>query len=253
MDKTTIISTWIESPQWADGWPLLYGRDHVPTPSVWLIDPEKTHLMLANQYGDKLSDDELARADRFHHAAHGIRYRATHTALRMLLARATNAIAGKLHFVCGRHNKPQLSTFRKHPIHFNLSYTENRAIIGIAEGSEIGVDIEWLHRPMAIDDMLSACFSNAEIEYITAQQDRVHHRFFTLWTRKEAILKLTAEGIGEHLPFFEVLDGSCVAEKKVIGGHPPDRIYLYSFQIGHDCLGCYATSKPLGRLSGFQL
>lgn len=253
MDKTTIISTWIEGPQWADGWQFLHGPNHVPTPSVWLIDPARTHLLLANQYSNTLSYDELTRADRFHHAAHGIRYKVTHTALRMLLARATNAVAEKLQFVCGHHNKPVLSTYREHPTRFNLSYTENRAMIGIGDGSEIGIDIEWLNRPMAIDDMLSACFSATEIEYITSQQENVRHRFFTLWTRKEAILKLTAEGIGEHLPLFEVLDGSCEAEKEIIGGNPPDRIYLYSFRIGNDYLGCYAAPKPLDRLSGFQL
>lgn len=253
MNKATIISTWIDDLQWTDGWPLLHRGNQVPRPSIWLIDPVKAHSFLANRYDNMLSTEELDRASRFHHAIHGIRYRAAHAVLRMLLGNVTQQKAAALHFVRGHHNKPALLIHPNHPIRFNLSYTENSAMIGIADNNEIGIDIEWLHRPMAIDDMLSACFSTTEIEYITSKPEDMRYRFFTLWTRKEAILKLTTEGIGEHLPFFEVLDGSCETEKRIIGGNPPDKIYLYSFRIGDDYVGSYATPQPLNRLIGFQL
>src|SRR5690606_33277913 len=104
-----------------------------------------------------------------------------------------------------------------------------------------------------IDDMLMACFSPEEIKFITARKDDMRHRFFTLWTRKEAILKLTGEGIGEHLPYFDVLDGTCVTKKRTIGGNTPDKIYLYSFRIDDDYLGCYAVPEPLEGISFFRL
>jgi len=218
-----------------------------------LIDPTAAHALLAHRYNHILSDHELARATRFHQQAHQIRYKTTHTVLRLLLAGATDSAPAALHFVGGHHNKPRLPPYRGGSVAFNLSYTENKSLIGIAGGHAIGVDIEWLNRPLDIGDMLAACFSASEIDYITSQAEGTRSRFFTLWTRKEAILKLTGEGIGEHLPFFDVLDGTCVAEKEIIGGNPPDRIYLYSFRIGVDYLGCYAASEPLDRLPVFQL
>ncbi len=253
MENTTIISTSIDELQWADGWPILLGSHQVLRPSVWLVDPVRTHKRLANRYVHILHNDELARAARFHHPAHQVRYKTTHSVLRMLLASTTKINAENLRFVREHHNKPSLTTDQGGSIAFNLSYTEGKSIVGIADGTAIGIDIEWSRRPIGIDDMLEACFSANEINYITSQQHGMRSRFFTLWTRKEAILKLTGEGIGEHLPFFEVLDGSCVAEKKTIGGNPPDRIYLYSFHFGDGYVGCYATSEPLNRLPVYQL
>lgn len=253
MSKTTIISTWITEPQWTDGWPMIHRSDQVPRPSVWLIDPVHTHAVIGDRCNQVLSEAELTRAARFHQSAHRIRYNATHTVLRMLLAAGTHADAADLHFHSGHHNKPNLSENQDLSITFNLSYTENKSMIGVAEGQAIGVDIEWSRRPIVIDDMLSACFSANEIDYITAQEDNMYRRFFTLWTRKEAILKLTGEGIGEHLPLFEVLDGSCITDKEIIGGHPPDRIYLYSFHISDGYVGCYATSASLDQLQFYLL
>lgn len=253
MNHTTIISTWIDEPPLADGWAVIQDTQPVPRPSLWLINPIYAHELLANRYNHILSGDEVSRAARFHQQTHQIRYKATHTVLRLLLANATGSAPAALHFVGGHHNKPSLPLYEGGTVGFNLSYTENKSLIGIADGGAIGVDIEWLNRPLAIEDMLTACFSASEIEYITSRDEGTQSRFFTLWTRKEAILKLTGEGIGEHLPFFEVLDGTCVAKKEIIGGNPPDRIHLYSFRIGSAYLGCYAASAPLDRLPVFKL
>ena len=253
MDKATIISTWIEDPQWADGWRIAHGSSLFPRPSLWLVQPAHAHTTLADRYVHTLSKDELIRAGRFHQPAHQVRYKTTHTVLRMLLANATHTNAAGLRFAAGRHHKPDLVNDGRHSISFNLSYTENRSLIGISDGAAIGVDIEWLRRPIVIDDMLGACFSDKEINYITSTPNGIYQRFFTLWTRKEAILKLTGEGIGEHLPFFDVLDGTCVARKEIIGGNPPDTIYLYSFRISDGYVGCYAASGPVDKLQFYQL
>ncbi|MEC3879916.1 4'-phosphopantetheinyl transferase family protein [Parapedobacter sp. 10938] len=253
MGNTTIISTWLDEPQWTDGWPIALGFHPVPRPSLWLIDPVLADTVLTNRYDDTLSNDERARAERFHQPAHQTRYKTAHTLLRVLLADATYTRAADLHFNGGHHNKPNLRNDLDRSITFNLSYTENKSLIGIADGTAIGVDIEWLQRPIVIDDMLPSCFSGNEIRYITSKKEGMHSRFFTLWTRKEAILKLTGEGIGEHLPLFEVLDGTCVTKKEIIGGHPPDRIYLYSFAMDDEYVACYATAEPLERLSCFRL
>ena len=252
MNRTTIISTWIE-PQWTEGWPILYVTRELPHPSVWLIDPEHAHTVLSHQYSHLLSEGEQARASRFVQPAHQIRYKTAHTVLRMLLATDLQTDPASLRIVGGHHNKPELHAGNDTPLVFNISHTESKSIIGIAQGYPIGVDIEWWHRPMVIDDMLTACFSPSEIDYITARPDAMRTRFFTLWTRKEAILKLTGEGIGEHLPLFEVMDGNSVAEKHIIGGNPPDRIYLYSFLLDDGYLGCYAAPEPLDSLTVYKL
>ncbi|MFB2121522.1 4'-phosphopantetheinyl transferase superfamily protein [Parapedobacter sp. 2B3] len=254
MKHTSIISTWMEEPRWTDGWPVLRGSHEVTLPSVWLVDAARAHAMLDDRYNQILSSDEVGRAERFHQPAHRIRYKASHTVLRMLLAGITHADAATLRFVGGHHNKPKLTDYQRPSITFNLSHTEHTSMIAVADGAGIGADIEWIRRPIVIDDMLAACFSANEIDYITSRpEEGMRDRFFTLWTRKEAILKLTGEGIGEHLPLFEVLDGTCVAEKEIIGGTPPDRIYLYSFRLADDYVGCFATAEPTDLRSVYRL
>ena len=254
MDRTVITSAWLDQIRWSDGWDVLKGTHEIDHPSVWVIDPATTHLQLTDQYEDILSTEEIALGNRFHQAGHVIRYKTAHAALRLLLSSSTTIDPIAIRFAKGHHHKPRL--LPNHPgntAEFNLSYSENKAMIGMANGLPVGVDIEWLHRPLAINDMLSACFSEREIAFITSPNEDMYRRFYTLWTRKEAVLKLTGEGIGEHLPYFEVLDGTCVAEKKIIGGHPPGAIFLYSFPIGNDFLGCFAVPNPIDELYCYRL
>ncbi|MGI9255905.1 MAG: 4'-phosphopantetheinyl transferase family protein [Salinispira sp.] len=89
---------------------------------------------------------------------------------------------------------------------FNLSFTSDAVILAITEGdeianeigSEIGVDIESVHRelrPEAMDAILRYFFQDDERNYVYAAgsaQDR-RRRFMTLWTRKEAVIKLLGE------------------------------------------------------------
>lgn len=253
MDRTVITSAWLNRVHWVDGWNVIQGPHEISRPSIWVIDPTATHLQLADQYETVLSAEELARGNRFHQAAHSVRFKTAHTILRLLLSRFTSSNPTAICFAEGHHRKPQLQGQQGTPIEFNLSYSQNKAMIGIANDHPVGIDIEWLHRPLDIQDMLSACFSEREIAFITSRNEGIYQRFFTLWTRKEAVLKLTGEGIGEHLPFFEVLDGTHIAEKKIIGGQPPNTIYLYSFPVGYDFLGCFASPTPVSELFFYQL
>ncbi len=200
-----------------------------------------------------LSDEERLRASRFHHATHGVRFQAAHTLLRMLLARATDAAEQDVRLGKGHHNKPVLLHPHDAALGFNLSYTENQIMIGLHDRLPIGADIEWLLRPLDFEMMLQACFSNREIEFINSAGEGVHQRFFTLWTRKEAALKLTGEGINEQLPAFEVLDGENRARKEIMGGRPPDEIYLYSFPIGTDFIGSLALPARISTLWCYHL
>ena len=202
MDRTVITSTWLDPVRWADGWGILKGSHEISHPSIWVINPAATHLQLADQYENILSTEEIARGNRFHQAAHIIRYKTAHATLRLLLSSSTASEPNVIRFARGHHHKPRLLDHPGSPIEFNLSYSENKAMIGMANGQPVGIDIEWLHRPLDINDMLSACFSEREIAFIMSPNEDMHRRFFTLWTRKEAVLKLTGEGIGEHLPYF---------------------------------------------------
>ncbi len=72
-------------------------------------------------------------------------------------------------------------------MNISISHSGSFVLVGFCE-SPIGVDIEALR---AYDKrLISRYFSKDEQEYIKTDED-----FFTLWTVKEAYLKMTGEGL----------------------------------------------------------
>ncbi len=158
-----------------------------------LNDPDQTVL---------LSDAEKAKAHRFHFPHDARRYRASHTALRQLLAQATGRSAKDLTLVEGPFGKPRLP--EPHQPHFNMSHSAGWALIGICADAPIGVDIEI---PRDMDDLASLAqrnFTPAEFAALQrlapAQQLQA---FLRCWTRKEACLKALGSGLSIEPDVFE--------------------------------------------------
>lgn len=83
-----------------------------------------------------------------------------------------------------------------HPtIHFNLSHCRTAVACAVSR-RPIGVDIES-RRP--VSDALARHVLNAEEYHAVATAEDREIAFLTLWTRKEALLKLTGEGIRGNL------------------------------------------------------
>lgn len=99
-----------------------------------------------------------------------------------------------------RHEKPVL---RDYPdIHFNLSHC-HRGIMCVIDDMPIGCDIEEIESTLDID-LCHVCFNDNEVAGITSAADPCV-TFTKLWTMKEAVLKLTGDGISDDLP--KLFDG----------------------------------------------
>ena len=67
----------------------------------------------------------------------------------------------------------------------------------MAEGAEVGVDIERLRPLSDMDALAERVFSAAERQALAqVPADRKAEAFFAGWTRKEAYIKARGEGIG---------------------------------------------------------
>lgn len=79
---------------------------------------------------------------------------------------------------------------------FNLSHSEDDAVVLIAASGEIGVDVEVL-RPMrdalALAERNFSASENAELRSLPESER--DHAFLTAWTRKEACLKALGSGL----------------------------------------------------------
>ena len=90
-------------------------------------------------------------------------------------------------------------------LQFNLSNSDELALVGFVIGPEIGVDIEYL-KPMPDCEQISErFFSESERQVLRGIPGaRKEEAFFNCWTRKEAYLKAVGEGLAAPLDSFDV-------------------------------------------------
>ncbi|MBE5816175.1 MAG: 4'-phosphopantetheinyl transferase superfamily protein [Clostridiales bacterium] len=117
------------------------------------------------------------------------------------LSHALSAEYNDISFGLQEKGKPYVSNFEN--IHFNISHTKN-ACAGIFAPFEVGIDTELI-RPAELA-ISRRFFTPNEAEYISGAPHLSDERFFEVWTKKEAYIKLTGEGLGRPLSSFDVLD-----------------------------------------------
>lgn len=173
-------------PAWSRPVAIAGGAD------VWLADldaPEASEGAL-----DLLSSDERARAARFVFEVHRRRFIAARAWLRARLGDRVSRPAAGLRFDYGPVGKPGLAGGG--PLRFNLSHSDGYALLGMADGADLGVDIERLRPLSDMEALAERVFSAAERAALAAvTTDRRVEAFFAGWTRKEAYIKARGEGI----------------------------------------------------------
>lgn len=154
------------------------------------------------EYQHILSADEKEKASKFKFQIHRDRYVFFHACLRDILARYLNCSPNMLVFHKDLHGKPYLD---KNHIQFNLSHSENEAILGITNAVEIGVDIEKINLEKNYDDIARRFFSRSEYAYLEQLSGKEKmDTFFQLWTHKEAFVKATGRGLSQQLKSFSI-------------------------------------------------
>jgi len=146
-------------------------------------------------YTAVLSSDELAKADRFFQQQDRHNYLLRKFALRQILSKFLQIPSADLRFHQQQNKKPAI-----HHLQFNTSHTTNGITVAVSR-SPVGIDIEYINPLFEYNDLLLQCFSTAEAEFILTGADPLFN-FYTLWTRKEAILKATGQGLVDHLPMI---------------------------------------------------
>ncbi|HLJ80654.1 MAG TPA: 4'-phosphopantetheinyl transferase superfamily protein, partial [Ktedonobacterales bacterium] len=104
------------------------------------------------------------------------------------------------------HGKPYLasSTVRL-PLQFNVSHSEECALIALAHDLELGVDIEYMRPLDDMDAIARTVFSPHERATLAALDGpRRHEAFYACWARKEAYIKAIGRGLSFPLDNFDV-------------------------------------------------
>jgi 4'-phosphopantetheinyl transferase len=183
---------------------------------MWLVDasrsrPERVETML--------SGAEQARALRYRNEALRDRYTIAHGSLRIIL-RYIYGVPVDVQELCeNEFGKPFLSSFPQ--LHFSISYSAGYALIGVSEGSEIGVDIEAMRLIADADDLAELHYTTrerAELQANGPSEAETSRRFLGTWVKKEACVKAVGRGLG--IPLSEV---ECGGGDQVTIVQLPDR------------------------------
>jgi 4'-phosphopantetheinyl transferase len=152
-----------------------------------------------------LSPDETERATHFRFDKHRNRFIVGRAILRSLLGRYLDCPPRQLEFVYGLHGKPALAGHFAEALHYNLAHSEDLLLVAVTRIGAIGVDVEQIRAVSEADDLVERFFSpreNGLFKILSANEKNI--AFFNLWTRKEAWLKATGEGIAHSLNRVEV-------------------------------------------------
>ncbi|SFK55312.1 4'-phosphopantetheinyl transferase family protein [Methylocapsa palsarum] len=173
--------------------------------ALWRVDLEAFRLD-----PNVLSADEQDRANRFLRDEDRRRFALTRAALRHLLANATGLTAAKIRFEAGPYGKPYLAESLDVQggggrLDFNVSHSGAFALIGIARGRAIGVDIEIMRDTIDELQLARGFFSDEEYRSLASLEGAARLRsFYRIWSCKEAVLKSFGAGITERLRDFSV-------------------------------------------------
>ena len=218
---------------------------------LWIIaykgDSDLSHCL-----GRLLGEDELARAGRFKFDHLRDFYFFCRGSLRRILAHYLAVPANKIEFLYGDKGKPYLADESR--LQFNVSHAGDLFVCAVSTGFPLGVDVEEI-RPMEdMPSISSHFFAPAEQANLAnlAESQRTHS-FYECWTRKEAVIKATGEGVSRPLDSFEVAFGPGVEAQLIrIDDEMHPAWQMQSFQPRPGYVGALASPMRWNSLRVFE-
>jgi len=183
-----------------------------------------------------LSDEERARAARFHFERDRSVYIVGHALMRDMLARAVGGSAHDFAFTTGAHGKPEAVLAASAPrLRINLSHTRGLAAVAMTQDVDVGVDVEWMARDSDLLNIAERFFAVDERRQLAlaAETDR-RDCFFAFWTLKEAYIKAIGLGLAMPLADFSFqLETLRIAFADHVDDDPDDWHFLHR-RLSHD-------------------
>ncbi|MGH3564432.1 MAG: 4'-phosphopantetheinyl transferase family protein [Pseudonocardia sp.] len=197
----------------------------LPPCSIWWaapVDPARgpglLHLLDAHERG------RLARLRR---AADRARYLAAHALTRLVLGDLLNipAVALELDRTCRcgeQHGKPRLLGASTP----GFSLTHAGALVGVAVRPDgaVGLDVEPVRELTDLAGMARHVQSPAELTRAVAVAGP--EAFFTTWTRKEALLKATGDGLSTPMSTITLAAAGAAVQEWTGEGAPDGPVWL---------------------------
>ncbi len=179
-------AVWLEPPR---DLPLVPGEMH-----VWRVPLTAQPAEIA-RFTMTLDAGERARALRFRMRRDRDRFVVSHAALRAIVGDYLGCDPADVRFEVGPSGKPVLADPGT-DLRFNLSHSDTLALVAVARGREVGVDVERVRDDLAesrIAEMFFAPSDVAALDALPAVERTA--AFFHLWSSTEAFVKARGSGL----------------------------------------------------------
>jgi 4'-phosphopantetheinyl transferase len=215
---------------------------------IWNFDlnkflPIKDHLI------NILSVDEIIRANKFHFERDKYWFICSRALLRIFTNIYSEIPAKEIDFTFNKFGKPSLSPKHNNAeLHFNLSHSKNFMSVGFVQNSMIGLDLELVKPLKDHLEIAKKFFSTSEFEQlISFPTEKLLQGFYSCWTAKESVIKLSGEGLSYPLKEFDVeLKDLNIGESyryNVNLKKQPGKLFLEVFRLQEDLFGACAVNK----------
>jgi len=157
-----------------------------------------------------LSADERARAWRYCFDRDRRRFVHFRTALRKLVAAYLSSTPDEVAFEYDSFGKPSVKSSGMPRLQFNLSHSDDVALVCFSRSSPPGVDVERVRELKDLELTAARVMSASELARFHQLPEGMRSRaFFLAWTRKEAVLKAQGVGLSGTMRTIEVSMDRC--------------------------------------------
>jgi 4'-phosphopantetheinyl transferase len=186
-----------------------------------------------------LSPAERARAARFGREHLRRRYVIGRASLRKALSDTLSLLPGAVPIVRGARGRPRLDGIAG--VDFNISHTDEVALIGVARGARIGVDIERADREVNADGLARKFLTTAEQATLAPLgADGRRERFLRYWTCKEAMSKATGDALSAPFRRLNIRLGDAIELLEGPDAYQPPYWRLYRAAVPKGYFGTVA-------------
>ncbi len=186
-----------------------------PPPADLALSSDDIHVWRASldqpasrfqRLAQTLSEDERLRAGQFYFEQDRKRFIASRGLLKTILGCYLDIEPSRLQFCYGSRGKPALAeTPVGGTLRFNLSHSQGLALFAVTRDREIGVDLERVRAISEAEQIAERFFSARENAVFRAvPMSKKQEAFFNCWTRKEAYVKASGDGLALPLDQFDV-------------------------------------------------
>jgi 4'-phosphopantetheinyl transferase len=173
-----------------------------PVVHIWPVVTQVPELV-AKELEFVLQPEEKCRADQFRLEHLRRSFIARRAALRVLLRHYLDVGATRIEFSYETRGKPKIAG--NATVRFNVSHSGGLALFAFADHSDVGIDVEQIRSLPDMQSIADCHFCSQEAaELLSLPPDQREHAFFLCWTRKEAYIKATGDGLSMPLNEFRM-------------------------------------------------